>query len=655
MGKYGNIVYGGSVYGATPKLAYSVEPMSVTVLDYDKTFLEWQQAVGNFSRIRLVRSQTGYPENEEDGVIVWEEYATTGAISRLEFIDSEDAETEIISIQPGRQIYYRIFLYIETNYWVVAGQVTDTIPLNHQTQQRIMDIIPKVYTSSSQSPLDVTDTSSTLYKFMEGVSFTVDQVLTQIDLLKPNHSSESTPASLLPAELLNSGFTTEQNLPLKYQKKLGRDAVFLYANRGLQSGLEAYIEDLTGYAPTITVSPNLLLTVQDSTFLNSIGSWQTSTTTLTSTTEQVPIITDYVIDETYAGKAIAASGSSYITLGADDPIRKGIPVVEDTDFTFGYKYKSPTSAGSVRLVVKFYDREGVDLASDFTGTLNAANNTWQTSWQTTTTPVGAVYASLKVTFSAAGTYYLDQFYAENGENLDNTSFQEARAISIFLNPNKINYIQNPSFEDNTNTWTITATSNTRDTVIQEGIGAGDYSLSLNLNTGAVIETESGAMPTLDKYYTLSFYAKATDAIDVDVTLTPNDDGTPTVGEETGTFTLSTDWKRYTLTAFVNDSDVEGELTYTVNLDFDTASGETVWVDAFQLEPVFKATDYFDGSFPTQYGAVWGDTAHESTSYIYVNKPIKLPRLSQTLDDWVPANAIWRLTSYAGVEYTSLTV
>ncbi len=657
MGVYGNFVYGGGKYGATPKLAYSVEPMSITVLDYDRTLVEWQSPTGDFTRWRLVRSQTGYPENEEDGVIVYEEFATEGNVTRVSFVDSDDAEEPIIGIDPGRQIYYRFFLYIDTEYWIVAGQVTDTVPSDHDAQKKLMDIIPKVYTSEVQSPLGVTDTESDLYKFMNGVSFTVDQLLTQIDVLKPNHSSENTPASLLPIELLNSGFTTESNIPVKYQKKLARDAFFLYSNRGLQSGLEAYIEDLTGFAPTITVSPNLLLTIQDSTFLETIGNWQTSTTTLTSVTEQVPDINSYTIDEDYTGKAIAASSASFITLGANDPIGKGIPVTAETDFTFGYKYKSPSSAGSVRLIVKFYDKDGTDLAADFTGTLNAANNTWQTSWETTETPADAVYASLKITFSAAGTYYLDQFYAENGENLDDTSFQEARAVNIFLLPSKTNFIQNPSFEENSNTWTITAAANVIEAETPDSVGAGDDSLKLTLTTGATLETDTGATPStgLDKYYTLSFYAKASSAVDVDVTLTPNDDGTPTTGEETETFTLSTSWERYTVTAFVDNADVSGELTYTVTLDFDTASGVYAWVDAFQLEQSFKATDYFDGSLSSQFGVVWESTAHESTSHAYVNKAIKLPRLSQTLDSWVPANCYWRLSTYDGVEYTRLSV
>ena len=656
MGNYGNFVYGGGKYGATPKLAYSVEPMSITVLDYDKTYVEWQTPTGDFTRIRLVRSQTGYPENEEDGVIVWEEFATEGNVSRSTFIDSEDAETAIFSIDPGRQIYYRMFLYIDVDYWVVAGQVTDTVPSNHDSQKKMMDIIPKVYTSDVQSPLGVTDDASDLYKFIDGISFTIDQLLTQIDLLKPNHSSEQTPASLLPIELLNVGFTAEQNLPVKYQKKIGRDAFFMYANKGLTTGLGTYVEAITGYAPDITVSPNRMLTIQDSTFLNSVGNWATSNVTLTSVTEQVPDINTYTIDEDYTGKCVTSASNAYITLGATNPIGYGVPVTAETDYTFGYKYKSPASAGTVRLTVKYYDKDGTDLASDFVGTANSANNTWQTSWENTTTPADAVYASLKLTFSATGTYYVDQVYVEEGENTDDTSFQEARAVTIFLNPTKTNYVVNPSFEVNTNTWTITSDGDMLDLEVKESIGAGEDSLNLDVTSGATIETETAAIPTLDSYYTLSFWAKASDTLDMTVTLTPNDDGTPTTGEEIETFTLSTDWERYTVTAYINSDDVTaGDLTYTINVEFDTASGESAWVDAFQLEKSFQATDYFDGSLSSQFGVVWEGTAHESVSHCYVNKAIKLPRLSQTLDEWVPSNCYWRLTSYAGVEYTRLSV
>ena len=57
MAKYGNVVYGGAKYGVTPKLAYSVEPMAITVLDFIKIKVEWQFPTGDFTKIKLVRNQ----------------------------------------------------------------------------------------------------------------------------------------------------------------------------------------------------------------------------------------------------------------------------------------------------------------------------------------------------------------------------------------------------------------------------------------------------------------------------------------------------------------------------------------------------------------------------------------------------------------------
>jgi hypothetical protein len=230
VARYGTFSYGAAKYGLQPKLAYSVEPMSLVVLDFNKTKVTWQSPTGDFTKIRLVRSQIGYPETAEDGEIVWEEAATEGNVSRLSFVDSEDGNG-LTDILPGRQIYYRVFLFIDLGYWLVAGEITDTVPSDHNAQRRIMDIIPKVYTSAVQSPLGVTDENSALYSFIEGMSFTYEQLLTQIDLLKPNSSAaEETAFNLLPLETLNFGLTPEPSLPVKSQKRLIREAIYMYKN-----------------------------------------------------------------------------------------------------------------------------------------------------------------------------------------------------------------------------------------------------------------------------------------------------------------------------------------------------------------------------------------------------------------------------------------
>lgn len=653
MARYGSFLYGTATYGLQPRVAYSVNPMSLTVLDFDKTYIEWQTPTGDFTRIRLVRSQSGYPETAEDGIIIWEENATEGNVTRADFIDPDDG-TSLTTIEPGKQIYYRMFLLVDAGYWVVAGQISDVIPSNHNIQSKMMDLIPRVFTSNIQSPIGVVDTTSALYSFIDGVSFTYEQLLTQTDLARPNHAADKTPEALIPVETLNVGLDYEPNIPIRNQKKLVREAIYMYNNKGTRSGLETYVESLTGYAPTITVSNNLFLTAQDSTFYNSVGSWQTSACTISAVTSQIPPTSTLVIDDEYTCQVVAASGSAYITLGENAPRTLGIPVDESTEYTFGFQGKSPASAGNITLTARWYDKDGTFISAT-SATALAANNTWQSKWKTATSPADTKYVTFKFEFSAAGTYYVDQIDVHEGTS---TTFDEARAINIYLSPNKSNYIKNPSFEGTANQWTITATSNTTDSDVPLTVLSGDESLLVDLATGLTLETTTGTIPVTEKYFTFSFYAKATDDLTdaMTITLTPRDNSVDiTDSEVTSTVSLTTDWQRFAVTTYVDADDVVTSLDFVVSVVVDSAVGEDGYFDNFQLEASPTATDPFDGNLSSQFGVVWEGTANESASHMYYGKALKVPRLSRTLRDWVPPNSFWRIETYDGVEYTNLSV
>jgi hypothetical protein len=645
VAKYGNFLYGTAKYGTVPKLAYSVEPMSVTVLDFSRCYITWNSPTGNFSQIRLVRNQIGFPETSEDGIIIWQETTSQGNISRSDFIDGED-NPESIGIVSGRPIYYSMFLFTDSNVWVRAGDTLDIVPTNNNSQKRILDILPRVFTSNIQSPLGVVDETTALYGFMQGISFTYEQFLTEVELLRPTHNADISPSLLLPVQYLSNGLIPEPNLPLKSQKILLRESLYLYSHKGLKSGIETYSESLTGYAPTVSLSTNCLLTVQDSTFYKSIGNWQVNSCTLEESTLQVPVITDYVIDTEYSGK-VTSVNSSYITLGADDTIHKGIPVTEDTDYTFSYKIKSPTSAGNTQMTVVWYDGQGETLGSDFVLASVSANNTWQTSWENTTSPVGAVFASLKITFSASGVYYVDQVYAEKGLNTDDTSYQEARSIDVFLSPNKTNYINNPSFEVNvTDSWTLSGTATAaQDSDIPDGVYTGTNSAKITAS-GSWTYTSNTFTAEEGKYYTASGYIKS--SANLVVKLIAKDNLSNSLGETVLSIGTVADWSRFSVTT-VGYPDIS-----TLELQFYGNTG-TYYLDSIQFEKGISASDYFDGTLPTNFGAVWEGVAHNSHTSLYVGKPFKIPRLALTIGDYMPPNTFWRILSYDGLEYTNLTV
>jgi hypothetical protein len=646
VAKYGVNYYGATKYGGLTKLVYSVEPMSILVLDFSRVSISWQTPRGTFSRVRLVRNQAGFPETAEDGVIIFDEFATEGNISRSYFIDGED-NPESIPFVPGRQAYYRFFLFTGEKVWRTAGSITVVIPSNHNTHNQFMDSLPRVYTTAEQSPLGAVDTASDLYRFVEGLMFAQEEAMSYLDLLRPTHTGLETPLQLISAYRSNFGLTPEPALPIKNQKRLVREALYIYSRKGTELSLGTYVESLTNFNPTITVSSNLLLSVQDSTFYNGIGNWQVSAATLIASNEQVPVNTDTVIDDVFTGKVTAASGSAYINLGANAPITKGIPVNNGTAYKLGFKIKSPTSAGNVTATVTWYDRTGTLLSSN-AGTSISANNTWKTKWETFTSPTDAVYASLKMAFSSAGVYYLDQIDMHAGTV---ETYNEARAIDIFLNPVKTNYIYNPSFEVNvTDGWTIDGLASVAQNSDVSDISYSGTNSAKITATGAWSFT-SNAMPIEQgTYYTLSGFIKSN--ANVSVTFVGrNGDGDVVETEDLFNINATTDWSQFSITHLTDALDAN-VVTYEVLLEGTSGS---FYLDTIQFEKSLKTSDYFDGSLPSEFGAIWEGTANNSYSHLYPNKLSKISRLGKTIKDWIPMNSFWIIRSYAGVESTNLTV
>jgi phage tail-like protein len=646
LAKYGVNYYGASKYGAFAKTAYSVEPMSVLVLDFNKTFITWQSPRGAFSQIRLLRSQAGFPETSEDGIIIFEEVATEGTVSRSYFIDGEDNPLDVPLI-PGRQVYYRMFLFTDQNVWRVAGSVTSIIPSNHQIQNTFMNSLPRVFTSSEQGSFGVVDASSALYNFIYGLTFSTEQMYTLLDLLRPRHTGIETPVELLPVEVANLGLTPEPGLPTKNQKRLIREALYMYSHKGTKLGLETYLESLTGYAPTITVSKNILLTVQDSTFYRGIGNWVASNAVLTSSTEQIPDTDNNQIDTVNTGKVVASNSGSMV-LGATNVITKGVPVLPSTEYTVSCKLKSPASAGNITLSFRFYDKDGTATSAAKTATVVAANNTWKSASKTATSDVNSSYAIVTIAYSAAGTYYIDQVCMQEGNTV---VYDEARALDLFLNPIKTNYIKNPSFEVNSSTWSLSGSTFLRDTSIPTYGYSGTYSGKFVVTNPWSITTDYKIPVVSGKYYTLSASIKALSALSLNINIKFYNIDDELVKTSTSTVPVTTGFAVYTLTAL---TDSQSDVTYA-KVSFSGTTAGTIYLDLLQFEQSQKVSDYFDGSLPSDFGVVWEGTENASYSRLYPSKPQKVPRVAKTIKDWIPQNALWRVRTYAGVEYTTLTV
>lgn len=529
MAKYNSVVYGQTTYGQKSRLAFSASPFDGVALDYGTVQLTWSSPVGGYSAFRLLRNQDAFSETAEDGIILYEEFdinldedgdeITTGVVSISEFLDSPELPTP--QLTNGRYAYYTIWLLKTSDkVWYKAGQTYLLIPDAHPTyapdkttfkttHQKFLDLIPRVFSSGSYSPIDEPDINSDLSIFLKGFSFTIDEFLTQLDALLPNHQESSTSPEIVRIKANQLGLPAEGLLSLKNQKRILRDALFIYAEKGTTNAINTLAEDLTGYPIRVSVTPNLMLSTQDSTFYQGLGFWLAQGSCALSLEDVTPVTSESLsIDTMYSAKVVASDSSATITNGTDAPIVKGVPVVAGTEYSFSVYAKMASSTGSFTSKIKWYDFQG-NLLSTSTGSATSVNTTWDNFTQTATAPSGAVYAGFEIVFDA-GTYYLDMIQMATS---DIDYYSEARCVDIFLDPTKTNFIDNPSFETVNSAWVTSGTS----TITYETdtsnvrVLAGDTVLQATSGTfSAITKTDKDAVPT-GSYVTLSLYGKASAA------------------------------------------------------------------------------------------------------------------------------------------------
>lgn len=676
MGIYNTFNFGdGTLYGNQSKLAYSAAPFVATAIgnytingvSRPKVELSWTNPQGTILGFRIVRNQNGFAEHEEDGHIILETFNPVLPTSTTVF-----DQLFSVPLIEGKYVYYTIWVLLADKSWYLSASDVILIPKSHSvvspegvelvsSENKFVGLLPRAYTSLQGSSLDEIDQNSDLYKFLSGFAYTLDEILTFADLTVDTRSGKNINPNFTSVMANQFGLPNFADLNLKTQQRLIQQAVYMYQHKGTVDGFKTFVETITGYSPTVNVSPNLINSSQDSSFYLTTGNWTHSSSATLSAVNNVALTAaePYAVDKVYCGKVITSATNQSISLGNSTPIFNGVAVTAGVSYQLSYYVLATTTGGNITPAITWYDYTGTAIGSPSTGTATSVTTAWARQSFTATAPDGARFMGMSFTFSAAKTYYLDMIQFADSSDSRSSAYYPANAAMVYLAPSKINYLENPSFASNgdeDSDWAIVG-------------GTTDYSLTTTVpgvldGSHMLHVTTSGTTPfsmtchtdVVDSgnYYTFSLYAKTgSGTAELSLSITAHDSTTNDVvnlngADVTTTVTpipnVNSSWSRYEVSVFVPP--YGGSLYLNGVVSNATAQAGDLYFDAAQIEKGYAATDYFDGDYVNR-GAAWTGTPNDSESIAYPQKTFRLNLLKNNINDFLPINTPYVVTTGFG--------
>ena len=729
MAIYNEFYYANGYYGTRASLAFSAEPVLATAINYDTVEVSWSTPTGDYSAFRVVRSQRGFPQTQEDGVII---YSSIGAPTSSSVDDTSSNATA--PLVPGRFSFYRAWVKITASSdWVQAGDTFTLVPSPHvlglgrdaaysktsiksiggtnkyvtgdayvyanpnltttmsTTHDRFMGILPRVITSATNSGVDVIQDSydrfvdptgiaenSLLSRFMSAFSFTLDEFATFTKLIAPDNSLHYSGPAAVYLGSQELGMTQDVEPVSTTQRLLLRNAVQIYSEKGTKDGLTLFVESMTDYSATLTDTVNLMLSHEDATFdiqnwkdlyndavakstsLPAVGNWTTLSSNIALSVVSDQVLLDSttiprILDTTYCAKVTPSVVNQSIALGTVDPIMRGIPVTAGLPYTFSFYAKEGVTASgahSIGVELRWYDKKGLYISSS-NGTVTVTGTSWvRTSVANKVAPTGAVYVGVVITFISQNyVMYLDIIQFEQSTTA--TAYQEPRGVIVTLDPSKINYIKNPSFQVDTTGWSATNGSLAQVTTTAF---TGTTCLSATSNgSGLLTAYASDYIPvTVGNYYSGSIYVKDVNTATNYTVSVKFYNGTTLITTAGGTITspeiaVSTSgWTRLSISgkAPVNATQALLYIQSTTT----PISGRVVYFDAAQFESTVAPTDYFDG-YLVGSGSEWkNNTPSASYSGNYPARSVRLSRLKKEIESYLGFGTPYYIDTYQG-QYT----
>jgi len=282
MARYGLDYYSAksfplSYYGPDSPISFTAEDFFGQSVGYGQVNLTWITPTGAWAKLRIVKNKYGYPININDGQTIFE--TTRGNDPQFYLDVNRPNEPKVF--------YYSVFVFETTQLsWVLAGRTTGLSVYNYGTQTRLYDYLPDVMKLVSPYSAGSSTDNKDLKDFLSVFGFKFDYIKSLAQLSKEKYNTEKTVGTLIPPLLNQFGVTYEPEIGFERSRVLLRDVLLIEKTKGSRDGLKSYIKGFTGWGvpqpnattpnPSvegITLSHNIMLDYNDSSFEEGIGHW----------------------------------------------------------------------------------------------------------------------------------------------------------------------------------------------------------------------------------------------------------------------------------------------------------------------------------------------------------------------------------------------
>lgn len=484
MSKYAYNLYETFIYGTSDEISsYYNAGLKATVVDYNSIHITWGSVKSDPldelpTQWALVKSFTGTPDTPYGGKIVASDYFTN-------YLTNWD---DIYVYNVDIEVTYSFWVFNSTNGWIFCGESSALIVNKTDAVDKISKWIPRAWQNDIYGIGDTVGEYNTqdLISVIHGYAVEYDKFRLQTTLLEKSNTTKYITNALSKVKAQDFGFSAEDALGAPYHKTLALIGDKINSNKGTIAGITQYITGLTHLQNRVEIGHNLMLDYNDSSFEESLGSWQAAigtvgmgtTNILTRTTYALEAITapdPHVYDDEFLPRSI---GLAKIVTTATTPvtfttaygnIANGkvninglIPVKQYTRYTFtGWTRRIGTPSATVKATIYWYANDGTFISSTVAGTAITTTLLWQEFISLSDgyrdgkmSPKNAAFAIVGVTVTPASasstTTYLDMLqFCEWKHNLE---YEDPRLIKIFLRGEQENLLPNPALTDSTGGW-----------------------------------------------------------------------------------------------------------------------------------------------------------------------------------------------------------